>query len=99
MATLQTVAFAPVPNVTLYANKREVAQEQDAGPSTATLSSINAQLISHGWAKRPLNLSKLPEKDHAEVVTVLFELLGSSVVGSTFLGEGYTLTVVQPEQL
>ena len=81
MTTLvQTVSFAPLPNENASVTHQEVLQDSQAGPSMATLSSINAQLISHGWAKRPLNLSKLPEKDHAEVVTVLFELLGSSVV-------------------
>jgi len=44
------------------------------------LSAINAQLLSHGWTKRPLNLSALDEKNHTDVVTVLFELLGTSVV-------------------
>ncbi|EIW70060.1 hypothetical protein TREMEDRAFT_30323, partial [Tremella mesenterica DSM 1558] len=43
------------------------------------LSSINAQLLSHGWAKRPLNLDALTGKDYEDVVGVLFELLGSSV--------------------
>ncbi|WVQ71848.1 hypothetical protein IAR50_001390 [Cryptococcus sp. DSM 104548] len=46
---------------------------------SAELSTINAQLMSHGWAKRPLNLSALSQKDHNEIVAVLFELLGSSV--------------------
>ena len=49
----------------------------------STLSAINAQLLSHGWTKRPLDLSALDEKNHTEVVTVLFELLGSSLVRET----------------
>ena len=86
MTTLaQTVAFAPLPDVPQTITAQQHLPETEAGPSTATLSSINAQLISHGWAKRPLHLSKLSEKDHAEVVTVLFELLGSSVVSLNFL--------------
>lgn len=81
MATLaQTVSFAPTPSSERLVAEFPGTPQSGAGPSTATLSSINAQLISHGWAKRPLNLSKLSEKDHAEVITVLFELLGSSVV-------------------
>lgn len=48
--------------------------------SSSTLSSINSQLLTHGWAKRPLNLDALSEKQHNDVVSVLFELLGASVV-------------------
>lgn len=51
-----------------------------AGPSHTSLSTINAQLISHGWAKRPLNLDALKERDQADVVAVLFELIGAGVV-------------------
>ncbi|GFZ45799.1 hypothetical protein JCM24511_03529 [Saitozyma sp. JCM 24511] len=47
--------------------------------SSSTLSSINSQLLTHGWAKRPLNLDALSEKQHNDVVSVLFELLGASV--------------------
>lgn len=46
----------------------------------SSLSAINAQLLSHGWTKRPLKLSALSEADYSEVVAVLFELLGSNVV-------------------
>ncbi|TYJ52148.1 hypothetical protein B9479_007245 [Cryptococcus floricola] len=46
---------------------------------SAELSTINSQLMSHGWAKRPLQLNALSEKDHNDVVAVLFELLGASV--------------------
>ena len=53
------------------------SHSQGNGPN---LSSINAQLITHGWAKRPLKLDKLGDKDQAEVVTVLYELLGACVV-------------------
>lgn len=38
--------------------------------------------MSHGWAKKPLNLGALSQKDHNEVVGVLFELMGASVVSS-----------------
>ncbi|KAK4687754.1 hypothetical protein P7C73_g2366, partial [Tremellales sp. Uapishka_1] len=46
---------------------------------SSTLSSINSQLLTHGWAKRPLNLNALAEKDFNEVVAVLFELIGAGV--------------------
>ncbi|WWC60878.1 uncharacterized protein I303_103454 [Kwoniella dejecticola CBS 10117] len=46
---------------------------------SAELSSINSQLINHGWTKKPLDLSALGAKDHNDVVSVLFELLGASV--------------------
>ncbi|WWD01162.1 hypothetical protein V866_008101 [Kwoniella sp. B9012] len=60
------------------------AAQQDPDTTTSTvfsaeLSTINSQLINHGWTKRPLDLSALSAKDHNEVVSVLFELLGSSV--------------------
>ncbi|WVQ69849.1 uncharacterized protein L199_008070 [Kwoniella botswanensis] len=63
-------------------NLTAVPQDPDATTSTvfsAELSTINSQLINHGWTKRPLDLSALSAKDHNEVVSVLFELLGSSV--------------------
>ncbi|WWD16154.1 hypothetical protein CI109_100579 [Kwoniella shandongensis] len=63
-----------------------VSSHDNAGPDgdsstllTAELSTINSQLITHGWAKRPLRLQALSEKDYNEVVGVLFELLGASV--------------------
>ncbi|WVW82844.1 hypothetical protein I302_104856 [Kwoniella bestiolae CBS 10118] len=46
---------------------------------SAELSTINSQLLNHGWTQRPLDLSSLSTKDHNEVVSVLFDLLGSSV--------------------
>lgn len=55
---------------------------RNSSDDPSTLSAINAQLLSHGWTKRPLNLSALYEKDYTEVVTVLFELLASSVVST-----------------
>ncbi|WVO20922.1 uncharacterized protein IAS62_002223 [Cryptococcus decagattii] len=58
--------------------------EADPDSSTATvlsaeLTTINSQLMSHGWAKRPLNLGALGHRDYNEVVAVLFELMGASV--------------------
>lgn len=50
---------------------------------SAELTTINSQLMSHGWAKRPLNLDALSQKDYNEVVAVLFELMGASVVSSS----------------
>ncbi|WWC69229.1 uncharacterized protein I206_103166 [Kwoniella pini CBS 10737] len=46
---------------------------------SAELTSINAQLLNHGWTKKPLDLSALSTKGHNDVTTVLFELLGASV--------------------
>ncbi|WVQ78472.1 hypothetical protein IAT38_000558 [Cryptococcus sp. DSM 104549] len=46
---------------------------------SAELSTINSQLMSHGWAKKPLNLGALGQKDYNDVVAVLFELLGAGV--------------------
>ncbi|WVN86665.1 uncharacterized protein L203_101836 [Cryptococcus depauperatus CBS 7841] len=56
----------------------------DTSSSTATylsaeLSTINSQLLSHGWAKKPLNLDALSQSDHNDFVAVLFELLGASI--------------------
>lgn len=48
--------------------------------SSGSLSSLNSQLLTHGWSKRPLNLDGLSERDLADVVAVFFELLGSSLV-------------------
>ena len=36
--------------------------------------------MTHGWAKRPLNLDALSDKDHADVLAVLFDLIGASIV-------------------
>ncbi|OCF44171.1 hypothetical protein I317_01963 [Kwoniella heveanensis CBS 569] len=60
------------------------AEDVDAANSSvdalsAELSTINVQLINHGWAKKPLDLSALGKKEHNEAVGVLFELLGSNV--------------------
>ncbi|OXG21666.1 hypothetical protein C366_01349 [Cryptococcus neoformans Tu401-1] len=60
------------------------SREADPDSSIATilsaeLTTINSQLMSHGWAKKPLNLGALSQKDHNEVVGVLFELMGASV--------------------
>jgi hypothetical protein len=46
----------------------------------SSLSSLNSQLMNHGWTKRPLNLEALGEREQNDVVAVLFELLGASVV-------------------
>jgi len=73
------VSFAPE----VIASKSSTHAEDNAtreSSQSSSLSSINAQLISHGWAKKPLNLGKLSEKDHTYVVSVLYELLGASVV-------------------
>lgn len=54
--------------------------ESVASSSNDSLSSLNSQLLSHGWSKRPLNLDALSERDLGEVISVFFELLGSSIV-------------------
>ncbi|KAK8869584.1 hypothetical protein IAR55_000151 [Kwoniella newhampshirensis] len=59
-------------------------EHSDVNASTSTilsaeLSSINSQLLTHGWARRPLNLEALSQKDYNEVVGVLFDLIGASV--------------------
>ena len=48
--------------------------------STSSLSSVNSQLLSHGHAKRPLSLEGLSERDQAEVLGVLLDLLSNSTV-------------------
>lgn len=44
------------------------------------LSALNAQLMNHGWAKRPLNLDALDDRSRIDVVTTMFEMLGAHVV-------------------
>lgn len=48
--------------------------------ASSSLSSINYQLLTHGWAKRPLNLDALSEHHFHEVVSVLYALIGAGVV-------------------
>lgn len=44
------------------------------------LSALNAQLMNHGWAKRPLSLDALDDRSRIDVVTTMFEMLGAHVV-------------------
>jgi hypothetical protein len=74
---------------------KDSSGKSEAGPPNSTLSSINAQLISHGWTKRPLNLERLSEKDQQAVTAVLFDLLGSSVV-SVLSMHGVVCLLVSP---
>ncbi|ORY28317.1 Afadin and alpha-actinin-binding-domain-containing protein [Naematelia encephala] len=53
--------------------------------SSLSLSSINTQLLSHGWAKRPLNLEALSQRDLNDVTAVLYELIGAGVSNITTL--------------
>lgn len=69
----------------LSSTTRDHAGIDSVTASEPTISSINAQLISHGWIKKPLNLDKLPEKDHLAVTTALFDLLGSSTASHDFI--------------
>ncbi|WVR05359.1 hypothetical protein IAU60_002373 [Kwoniella sp. DSM 27419] len=54
-------------------------ESDDSIQLSAELSSINVQLINHGYVKKPLSLEALSNKDHNEVVTVLCDLLGVTV--------------------
>ncbi|KAL7424248.1 hypothetical protein Q5752_001835 [Cryptotrichosporon argae] len=45
----------------------------------ASLSTVNAQLLAHGFARKALNLAALSERDEADVTAVLYELLSSSL--------------------
>ncbi|WRT67356.1 uncharacterized protein IL334_004327 [Kwoniella shivajii] len=62
-----------------------IENDSQVNPDTSStflseeLSTINTQLLNHGWAKKPLNLTSLSEKNYNEVVSVLYDLLGSSV--------------------
>lgn len=47
-----------------------------------SLSSINAELVSHGFAKRPLKLDALSSADQAQLASVLCEILQSNSVSS-----------------
>ncbi|TXT13634.1 hypothetical protein VHUM_01001 [Vanrija humicola] len=51
----------------------------NAGSSSVSISSLNSQLLAHGYAKRPLNLSALSDNEQANVSYVVSELLGASV--------------------
>lgn len=45
-----------------------------------SVSSLNTQLLAHGFAKRPLRLDALPDAEQVNVTGVLVELLGANVV-------------------
>ena len=96
-AVAQAVSFAPEPMASGSSTYNRIDAPEESSQSSS-LSSINAQLISHGWSKKPLNLGKLSEKDHSHVVSVLYELLGSSVVRSARHTVAHPLTSVQSEQ-
>lgn len=46
------------------------------------VSSLNAKLLAHGYAKRPLRLDRLSDSEQVHVANVITELLGASVVRS-----------------
>lgn len=56
------------------------------GPS---VSSLNTQLLAHGFAKRPLRLDALSDAEQVNVTGVIVELLGANVV-SPSLVSSYT---------
>lgn len=75
-----TFAEAGAPPDDANVSVKALGDKSLEGISDRSISSINAQLITHGWIKRPLNLDRLPEKDHLAITTVLFDLLGASIV-------------------
>ena len=56
------------------------------------LESLNSQLMTHGWTKKPMRLDALSSKDLAHVVGIMFELLGSSVVRDLRAGQPMLIT-------
>lgn len=48
--------------------------------SSRPVSSLNAKLLAHGYAKRPLKLDRLSDSEQVHVANVITELLGASVV-------------------
>lgn len=47
-----------------------------------SVSSLNNQLLAHGFAKRPLRLDALPDNEQVAVTAVIVELLGANVVSA-----------------
>lgn len=62
-------------------------KEHDSGGSTS-MEALNTQLAAHGYCKRPLRLDKLSSSEQAQVATVIYELLGASVVSVAWRGRG-----------
>jgi hypothetical protein len=52
----------------------------DTETKSRHVSSLNAKLLAHGYAKRPLKLDRLSDSEQVHVANVITELLGSSVV-------------------
>lgn len=53
---------------------------EDTDKKARHVSSLNARLLAHGYAKRPLKLDRLSDSDQVHLANVITELLGSSVV-------------------
>ena len=53
---------------------------QERRPPKHDLTSLNAELISHGWIKRPLSLNGLSERELGEVIGAIYEVVGSAIV-------------------
>lgn len=47
-----------------------------------SVSSLNTQLLAHGFAKRPLRLDNLTDAEQINVTSVIVELLGANVVSA-----------------
>lgn len=54
-------------------------KEENPKPSRS-VSSLNTQLLAHGYAKRPLKLDRLSDNEQVHVANVITELLGATVV-------------------
>ncbi|CAK9784519.1 hypothetical protein CC85DRAFT_326057 [Cutaneotrichosporon oleaginosum] len=59
----------------------------DDNKKTRHVSSLNAKLLAHGYAKRPLKLDRLSESEQVHVANVITELLGSSVTNLSAIEE------------
>ncbi|GMK55111.1 hypothetical protein CspeluHIS016_0201670 [Cutaneotrichosporon spelunceum] len=59
----------------------------DDDKRTGHVSSLNAKLLAHGYAKRPLKLDRLSDSEQVHVANVITELLGSSVTNLSQIEE------------
>ncbi|BEJ12383.1 hypothetical protein CspHIS471_0208430 [Cutaneotrichosporon sp. HIS471] len=59
----------------------------DDDKKTRHVSSLNAKLLAHGYAKRPLRLDRLSDSEQVHVANVITELLGSSVTNLSLIEE------------
>ncbi|BEI81682.1 hypothetical protein CcaverHIS002_0208420 [Cutaneotrichosporon cavernicola] len=59
----------------------------DDDKKTRHVSSLNAKLLAHGYANRPLKLDRLSDSEQVHVANVITELLGSSVANLSQIEE------------